>query len=669
MLQQWEPAPHVTVFIRNLQLLNLHERPDAPKITAELFADTQPRTARQRVKAVEWALYNLLLIYDPNDATQSKLRPHWPPLETLQSVNLRAALLRVLADLKKNGAFGRDVVLRKTMLDECKGEKVEELLAVVSTATLKKALLKGRSHARDNISEALRIALCDHFSSADGEKLVPMILAHCSSLHKILRERKGLAYADARTRGLLSDKDAELDVREHKCQSIPFTELDLPDAQAAKESFLSSWKGKDVWATAFLDGGLSAGTDEILDATFEDIWGQARNAASQRASSSSSFLHGPSKNLVVDLDSRLSEQRSRLQYWKEFKLSLPLQRPSPSRKSANDNNHRNKTALFRRHQDLYVAAISKSSSIATGSPVQRTHHASLIASLDEALLKDESATRKGKPFTPHQAQAKGARAHLASYVSSPISPLPRRPTLNWATPSRTASPHQFPNLSPLSASRLEFPVPDSTERTLGFTDDAGNTSAMTDWEDASSAGIKSSPSVAQNTSDWENLNDDDSHISRSVTPTERRFVTNENPLLKSSSPASSLVDRHGEITVAITPCDNDKALCSPDEQPSTPHVDTSLNDQWQDESLNPDITPSKKQQHHHLSSNSPPSFAGRISIPRPLLSPAVEDHNIPPPGPPPLTPREELFSQAADYASVFKSRPKVKSSPFLSPSP
>ena len=31
------------------------------------------------------------------------------------------------------------------------------------------------------------------------------------------------------------------------------------------------------------------------------------------------------------------------------------------------------------------------------------------------------------------------------------------------------------------------------------------------------------------------------------------------------------------------------------------------------------------------------------------------------------TPRDELFSQEADYASVFKSRPKIKMSPVVSP--
>ena len=59
-----------------------------------------------------------------------KLQPFFPPLEPLQSLNLRAALYRSLNELKKNGVLGRESVLRKTMLDECKGDKFYEILVM-----------------------------------------------------------------------------------------------------------------------------------------------------------------------------------------------------------------------------------------------------------------------------------------------------------------------------------------------------------------------------------------------------------------------------------------------------------------------------------------------------------------------------------------------------------
>ncbi len=66
--------------------------------------------------------------------SSQKLQPFFPALEPLQSLNLRAALFRCLDQAKKNGVLGRDTVLRKTMLDECKGDRLEEVLAVFSIA-------------------------------------------------------------------------------------------------------------------------------------------------------------------------------------------------------------------------------------------------------------------------------------------------------------------------------------------------------------------------------------------------------------------------------------------------------------------------------------------------------------------------------------------------------
>lgn len=76
---------------------------------------------------------------------QQKLQPFFPPLEPLQSLNLRAALFRCISDLKKNGDLGKEVIIRKTMFDDCKGEKLQELLASFSTGVLQKVLAAGQA--------------------------------------------------------------------------------------------------------------------------------------------------------------------------------------------------------------------------------------------------------------------------------------------------------------------------------------------------------------------------------------------------------------------------------------------------------------------------------------------------------------------------------------------
>ena len=126
------------LFVANLRLLDLDQLSDWPSITSRSFStrDSQ-QNQKQRIRSVEWALYRLFELWDPEE-TRDKLQPFFPPLEPLQSLNLRAALYRSLDQLKKNGILGRECMLRKTMLDECKGEKLMEILLLFSTAVLRK---------------------------------------------------------------------------------------------------------------------------------------------------------------------------------------------------------------------------------------------------------------------------------------------------------------------------------------------------------------------------------------------------------------------------------------------------------------------------------------------------------------------------------------------------
>ena len=81
-------------------------------------------------------------------------------------MNLRAALFRVLSDLKKNGDLGRESILRKSMLDDCKGDKFDELLALFSTAVLRKSLA---GTVEDNV--ALRLSMAEGVTRDDIERI------------------------------------------------------------------------------------------------------------------------------------------------------------------------------------------------------------------------------------------------------------------------------------------------------------------------------------------------------------------------------------------------------------------------------------------------------------------------------------------------------------------
>lgn len=60
---------HVSVFLTNLRLLDLDLRPDWPNITARTFVvKDATQGQKRRIQSVEWALYHLFCLWDPDEA-------------------------------------------------------------------------------------------------------------------------------------------------------------------------------------------------------------------------------------------------------------------------------------------------------------------------------------------------------------------------------------------------------------------------------------------------------------------------------------------------------------------------------------------------------------------------------------------------------------------------
>jgi hypothetical protein len=68
------PAP-LSLFLTNIKLLDLDQLPDWPEITAETFAasGTTLQDQKRRVQCVEWALYQLFVIWDPDEAANVRI--------------------------------------------------------------------------------------------------------------------------------------------------------------------------------------------------------------------------------------------------------------------------------------------------------------------------------------------------------------------------------------------------------------------------------------------------------------------------------------------------------------------------------------------------------------------------------------------------------------------
>jgi hypothetical protein len=81
-----QPAPgpsNITLFLTNLRLLDLDLRDDWPDITALTFStkDAQ-QNQKKRIQCVEWALYQLFALWDPEETRNVLLL--YMPINSLQ---------------------------------------------------------------------------------------------------------------------------------------------------------------------------------------------------------------------------------------------------------------------------------------------------------------------------------------------------------------------------------------------------------------------------------------------------------------------------------------------------------------------------------------------------------------------------------------------------------
>lgn len=459
-------------------------------------------------------------------------------------MNLRAALFRVLSDLKKNGDLGKETMLRKSMLDDCKGEKFDELLAVFSTAVLRRALTASTDAGQ--LNPALGLSLANGITPNDYQLMLPLILAHRVSLGATGKRRTRVGTTFDKFSQLLDNKKIQL---EQRSQESPQPVSEKPaDFDTLAEHVKTNWLGSEEWANNLLYGGSRSSSDAFLELPFAKAWAKANESTVE------DLKHGAaSHDLLLDLESRISRQQSRLSRWHEFRAG-EKDRPTYSPSSPSANSTRNSSVLaFKDHQALTVASIAK----AVREPGDRSPPAqedqSLLLSMDEALARIDGKSRSPTVKTEHR-----------------VSPEPTNQTLP-SPASGIQEPAAIPEAEPENP-----PIP--------------GTSSEMETE---------SPAV---------------HISGT------NFEEEPEPEPRPRS--ITLAERTRKSMSLIQP----RSTEPPKEQPA------------------------------------PRRHQSRKSFPvNPFETPQKQEPSRTP------TPRDELFSDEIDYASVFKSRPRIAQSPVNSP--
>lgn len=368
-----------------------------------------------------------------NTNPSQKLRPFFPPLEPLQSVNLRAALFRALTELKKNGDLGRETIIRKTMLDDCKGEKFDELLVDFSTAVLRKLVAASASEMLWN--PVMTLSTASSISPTDYQNMIPLILAHQISLNATGARRSRVQETYEQFSRLLDEKKVELADRANNVYNQTH-ELQGIDSDALARELQTNWLGSEEWATVLLHGGCQSSTDAFLELPFSKAWKQATDSTVGDLSS------GVKSDLVVDLEARLLRLRGRLRTWHEYSDSLRKERDESGDPTSSASQE--SRLVFRDHQSLTVASISKAvrESADRGRVLDEVGR-SFMSSVNEAITRvnGKSHVEKVQPPSVNFSEAGIPPASAAIYQPQPTIPLATE-----ETPAQIPSTHTSPEI-------------------------------------------------------------------------------------------------------------------------------------------------------------------------------------------------------------------------------
>ena len=395
------PGPsNVALFLTNLRLLDLDLLPDWPDISVESFSGRDAvKGQKKRIQAVEWALYQLFALWDPEE-TRNKLRPFFPPLDQIQSLNLRAALLRCLEQAKKNGVLGRDAVVRKTMLDECKGERLEEVLAVFSSAVLKKVVAEQQMSRGQSPAMAQIISLENRGYLGDRLDLTALILAHRVSLRRNLEDKKAARQRYREFFELLEQKEMavakrrqDAEITRHRRHRGHRNAISDAQVHAVSRAVRNNWTGDERWMDTLLYGDTKSHNDGVLSATFDRVW---RHVQSDRLTELEDMS---SIGLLEQLEARVRDQQKRLLQWQDLRRRLFGKDDSALVNKIPESSSRQKRLDFgfTEHQDLQVGRLN---------------------------LRRQSAIRPAQVDSQYQAFIDGLKTELTN-ISSAVAPIPQ----------------------------------------------------------------------------------------------------------------------------------------------------------------------------------------------------------------------------------------------------
>jgi len=184
-------------------------------------------------------------------------------------------------------------MLRKTMLDECKGERFGELLAHFAMLVLRKVVER-----RKDLPLVTRTLLD---SSQEQRHIVPLSIAYKTSLRMHLESRRQLLAQLNYQKRALDDRDTKLAERKHVVLEA-LSNHSQENHSTSLDILKSSWSGDSRWLAVLLSE-MPANSEQAL--TSDILLSNDEGADTSESSA-----------LMNDLDERIQKHESRLNKWK-----------------------------------------------------------------------------------------------------------------------------------------------------------------------------------------------------------------------------------------------------------------------------------------------------------------------------------------------------------------
>ena len=533
------------------------------------------------------------------------------------------------------------------MLDECKGEKLMEILVVFSTAVVKRVVV----NAVCDGSVAMRIASKTALGGQEQKQLLPLIISHRVSLRGLLNQKAETENRCLRFSTLLDEKTHHLHDRMEASARSSKPTLS-PDVRARTLSEVTSnWPGNSRWPKVILEeDGINPG-DQPLKKPFSEIWGVVVGGKAIDADHASN-------GLLSNLEQRVGEQKARLQAWTEYQREFAGgQRQSPRNQASSAR----PTFNFDKHQAI---CLPSDYSAIPATPLRNKNKgalATVLAELDNSK-RDIGPGAQERPLAESGPQTIPTIQYTEYRPGNEMRSKPDPSMGDDLSISR-------PVLDPLGTSSVPLNKifsPAKPEVPVAVLEDSQPSAPSGDSgyvaKDAkylktsgSNSSIRSESSDGQNDLPGRSLPTDQTSTSH------HRLTLAERTRKSIFRATSDISDPDSEPRIERQPSKETlEASSIVAAGPSVADRRASLLERTQ-------------QSMSSLSANPRPHLRRSMSKKKQRQSIVYPVNQFETPGRPrnmpvrDTTPTERLFSDDADYASVFKSRPRIKMSPVPSP--